>query len=98
MPNDITLLTHLRNLNQPALEPQKNSGPGFGEMLKDTMQKVNNAQVEADRQVERLHTGQAKNLHEVMISMEQADISLRLMVQMRNKVTDAYQEVMRMQV
>lgn len=98
MTNDITLLTHLKNLNQPSLEPQKNSGPGFGEMLQDTMRKVNNAQIEADQQVERLHTGEAKNLHEVMISLEQADISLRLMVQMRNKVTDAYQEVMRMQV
>ena len=34
MTNDITLLTHLKNLNQPSLEPQKNSGPGFGEILK----------------------------------------------------------------
>ncbi len=95
---DITLVSHLQNLNQPPVRPEKASGPGFGEMLEDTLRKVNAAQIGADQQVEKLHTGEAKNLHEVMISLEQADISLRLMVQMRNKVVDAYQEIMRMQV
>lgn len=98
MMKDITLLTHLQNLKQPASQPEKTGGAGFGEMLEDTIRKVNGAQIDADQQVEKLHTGEAKNLHEVMISMEQADISLRLLVQMRNKVTDAYQEIMRMQV
>lgn len=95
---DITLVTHLQNLNQPPSSPGKTSGPGFGEMLEDTLRKVNSAQIEADQKVEKLHTGEAKNLHEVMISLGQADVSLRLMVQMRNKVMDAYQEIMRMQV
>ncbi|MDO3378082.1 flagellar hook-basal body complex protein FliE [Geoalkalibacter halelectricus] len=96
---DITLLTHLQGLGTPPARPAAAaSGPGFGEILADTITKVNAAQIHADRQVEELHSGQAKNLHEVMISMEQADISLRLMVQMRNKVSEAYHEVMRMQV
>lgn len=94
---DITLTTHLQGLGQPALQPAQQS-TGFGDVLADTIAKVNESQINADRQVEKLHTGEAKNLHEVMISMEQADISLRLMVQMRNKVAEAYQEVMRMQV
>ncbi|KIH77571.1 flagellar hook-basal body complex protein FliE [Geoalkalibacter ferrihydriticus] len=95
---DITLNTHLQGLGTPPAQPVNAKGTGFGEILADTITKVNNAQVNADRQVEQLHTGQAKNLHEVMIAMEEADISLRLMVQMRNKVSEAYHEVMRMQV
>ena len=46
----------------------------------------------------QLHTGDEKNLHGAMISMEKADISLRYMIQARNKAIDAYQEIMRMQV
>ncbi len=48
--------------------------------------------------MEKLQSGESKNIHEVMISMEKADISMRLTVQMRNKVLEAYQEIMRMQV
>lgn len=98
---DITLATHLQSLGlgsglkAPAAAPP---GTGFEEALKKAVDGVNRAQIESDRAVEALHTGEAKNLHEVMIAMEKADISLRLMVQMRNKAVDAYQEIMRMQV
>jgi flagellar hook-basal body complex protein FliE len=52
----------------------------------------------ADQAVLQANTGESVNLHELMISMEKADISLRLMVQVRNKAIDAYQEIMRMQI
>jgi flagellar hook-basal body complex protein FliE len=52
----------------------------------------------ADQAVLKANTGESVNLHELMISMEKADISLRLMVQVRNKAIDAYQEIMRMQI
>jgi flagellar hook-basal body complex protein FliE len=81
-----------------AAEVKNNSAGGFGEMLKQAVNEVNQGQVDSDKAVEQLHTGQAKNIHEVMIALEKADISMRLMVQMRNKIVDAYQEVMRMQV
>jgi len=73
-------------------------GNGFVEFLEKAVDGVNQAQLESDRAIAQLNTGQAKNLHEVMIAMEEADISMRLMVQMRNKVVEAYQEIMRMQV
>jgi flagellar hook-basal body complex protein FliE len=79
-------------------ESKTPAGGGFGELLEKTITEVNDAQIRADQAVEQLHTGQAKNIHEVMIALEKADISMRLMVQMRNKVVDAYQEIMRMQV
>ncbi|HMA67539.1 MAG TPA: flagellar hook-basal body complex protein FliE [Desulfosalsimonadaceae bacterium] len=52
----------------------------------------------ADETALQVNTGGPANLHDAMIAMEKADISLRLMVQVRNKAVDAYKEIMRMQV
>ena len=52
----------------------------------------------ADQAVLKSNMGENVDLHEMMIAMEKADISLRLMVQLRNKAIDAYHEIMRMQV
>jgi flagellar hook-basal body complex protein FliE len=71
---------------------------GFVDFLKSAVGEVNKAQNDSDQAVEKLQTGKAKNLHDVMIRLEEADISMRMLVQMRNKIVDAYQEVMRMQV
>lgn len=96
---DITLTTQLQSLGTPFRAPiAPAGGTGFEDVLKKTISAVNDAQIQSDRSIEALHTGQTKNLHEVMIDMEKADISLRLMVQMRNKAIEAYQEIMRMQV
>jgi flagellar hook-basal body complex protein FliE len=48
--------------------------------------------------MQQLHGGGEKNLHEAMIAMEKADITLRFAVQVRNKAIEAYQEIMRIQV
>jgi len=70
----------------------------FTSMLSGIVGEVENQQKSADKAVQQLHAGGAKNLHEAMIAMEQADISIRFMVQVRNKALEAYQEIMRMQV
>ena len=70
----------------------------FGKMLSGLVEDVQQQQQAADKAVQQVHGGSAKNLHEAMIAMEQADISIRFMVQVRNKAMDAYQEIMRMQV
>ncbi len=74
------------------------AAPGFQDVLKGAISEVNRLQGESDKAMQGVHAGGSKNLHEVMVSMEKADISMRLMVSMRNKVVDAYQEIMRMQV
>jgi flagellar hook-basal body complex protein FliE len=74
------------------------SASSFGDMLSGAIEEVGKAQVKADQAIEKLQTGESRNIHEVMIAMEKAGISMRLMVQMRNKIVEAYQEVMRMQI
>ncbi len=95
---DITLVSQLQSLQGSRPEAAPRAAAGFAEALGQAIQDVNRQQVEADQAVQKLQTGGAENLHEVMIAMEKADISLRLTVQMRNKIVDAYQEIMRMQV
>ena len=95
---DITMNAHLKGLAQPTNTPIQQMGNKFGEMLKTSIAEVNQAQISADRAAEQIAAGETKNLHGAMIKLEEADISLRLMVQVRNKAVEAYQEIMRMQV
>lgn len=95
---DITLVSHLQSLASQGAKGAQASSEDFGQFLEEAVSEVNQQQLNADKAVEQLQTGEASNLHEVMVAMEKADISLRLMVQMRNKVVEAYQEIMRMQV
>ena len=74
------------------------AGNAFQDLLNNTIEQVNKAEHKGDMAIQKLHTGEAKNLHEVMIAVEEADIALRMLVQMRNKALEAYSEIMRMQV
>lgn len=96
---DITMISHLNSLTPPSLtRPAEKAPPGFTDMLANAISETNKKQVEADRAIEKLSSGEDKNIHEAMITLEKADISVRLLVQMRNKIIEAYQEIMRMQV
>jgi flagellar hook-basal body complex protein FliE len=70
----------------------------FGEFLSDSISKVNGLQQDANVAMERLASGDSKNLHETLLSVERADIAFRQMNQVRMKVIDAYREIMKMQV
>jgi flagellar hook-basal body complex protein FliE len=59
---------------------------------------VNQDQVQANQAIHELVAGRSKNIHETMLAVERADTSLKLMMQVRNKVLDAYREIMKMQV
>ncbi|WP_172371459.1 flagellar hook-basal body complex protein FliE [Sporosarcina jiandibaonis] len=70
----------------------------FGQVFKQSLEKVNAAQQESDLLTDKLVRGEVKDVHEVMIAAQKASLSLQLTLQVRNKVVEAYQEVMRMQV
>jgi len=85
-------------VNAPKVSEVSGAEHNFANMLTGLVSEVEIQQKSADNAVQQLHAGGAKNLHEAMIAMEQADISIRYMVQVRNKALEAYQEMMRMQV
>ena len=70
----------------------------FGDLLKDAVDQVNQLQGQADRLADQLASGKLDNVHQVMIAMEKASLALQLTIQVRNKVIEAYQEIMRTQV
>ncbi len=75
------------------------SGAGeatFQKALQEALDEVNSLQHQADRAVKELAVGETQDLHKTMIMLEKADLSFRLMMQVRNKLLDAYQEIMRM--
>ena len=71
---------------------------GAGKFFSELVSKVNDIQVQSDKSVQGLASGENKNLHEVMIAVEKSSIAFQFMSQVRNKALEAYQEVMRMQV
>ncbi|EKD34224.1 MAG: hypothetical protein ACD_75C02424G0009 [uncultured bacterium] len=84
---------------KPASESSiASTGADFGNMVKSMIEKVNNAQLGGEQAIQNLHSGKATHLHEVMIAVEEADVSLRMLVQLRNRAQTAYEEIMRMQI
>ena len=70
----------------------------FAEVLTNSVDKINGEMVHADQMSKEFLTEGKHDLHEVMIALERADLSFRYMMQVRNKVLDAYQEIIRLQV
>jgi len=70
----------------------------FGAVLKDMVSEVNKTQIEADKAIAKVELDNSASIHEAVIALEKANISFRAMMQVRNKIVEAYQEIMRMQV
>ena len=91
----------LDKLNPPIALPapdQAKPAYSFQNLLGNFVQDVNDKQVAAGDAVNGLLSGKNVSLHQAMISMEEASISFQLMVEVRNKLLDSYQELMRMQI
>lgn len=88
----------LRALN--ATQPGMIAGAdgSFASLLGQMVQDVNSKQAAAGQALQDLQSGQNVSLHQAMISMEEANVSFQLMVEVRNRLLDSYQELMRMQV
>ena len=90
------------NMNRGTLEFDKNVSNKdeltFGEMLSNSLKNVNEVQKDANMAIQKLVTGESKNIHETMLIVEKAEMAFKAMNQIRMKVIDAYKEVMRMQV
>lgn len=78
--------------------PKIDTGAAFRSILSDSIQQVQNYQATAGKAIEGFLSGENENLHEVALAAQKAELSLDLFLQVRNKLVQAYQEVMRLQV
>jgi flagellar hook-basal body complex protein FliE len=85
-------------IRRPAGLEKNPAGLKFGEVLKDAIETVNELQKTSDTEIQKLITGESQDLHSTLIAVQKADLSFQMMMQVRNKIVQAYQEIMRMQV
>ena len=77
---------------------QQEGGPSFAETLQGFFKDVNSMQVKADESIEKMAAGEITDVHQVMSTVEEANVAFNMMMEIRNKVMDAYQEVMRIRL
>ena len=82
----------------PVYSNFSSSGVSFKKLLQNNLNKVNEMQLLSHQESIKFATGESDNLHELMITLEEAKLALQLAVEVRNKILDAYQEIIRMQI
>jgi flagellar hook-basal body complex protein FliE len=93
-------ISNLSNLSSIASNKPTDagSGPDFKSFLVQSIQEVNTMQAAADKAVEKLATGGDVNPAEVLTAVQKADIAFQMMIQVRNKLTDAFTEIKNLQI
>lgn len=95
--NNGTGITTLNNTLDKTNQNKENNGK-FSDILKNALDDANKLKVESDQLSEDFILGKNDNLHEVMISSQKAELSVMFVTEVRNRLMDAYQEFMRMQI
>ena len=85
-------------VDKTAAQGTEGAGVSFKALLADAVNQVNQAEQEANVAAVKLASGENVSLHEVTLAMQKADLALQLTMQVRNKLVDAYQEIVRMQI
>jgi flagellar hook-basal body complex protein FliE len=87
-----------RVMPSPASPAQPSSGPAsFSKLLNEAVQQVNDVEKGSQGELQKFLSNDS-DLHSVMIALEKADLSFQVMMQVRNKIVQAYQEIMKSQV
>lgn len=95
------MIEKVRDLSLPQLQEnnvKKNDQINFSDMVKGALDKINEKQITAEEETIKLITGDEQDLSKVLLTTEEARLSLELAYQIRNKIVDAYQEISRMQI
>lgn len=95
--NTLTMPDTGRDIRSSMVSKSSNLQQVFNPMS-EAFNQINNSQVKAERSAESYAIGEADSIHQVMIDMEEAMMSMKLATQVRNKAVEAYQEIMRMQI
>ena len=86
--------TYHEHLGTPATE----RAPGFGEMLEGLVKGVDTKNKHSKQEVQALILGKSDNIHEATVAMQEAGVAFNLMLEVRNKLTESYQTLLRMNV
>ena len=86
------------NLNPAVKDKTSNSEISFSEFLENAIESVNQLHKNAEDSRQLLAAGKIENLHQVMIDSEKASVAVQYTIQIRNRIMDAYNEIMRMQL
>ncbi|KMQ51158.1 Flagellar hook-basal body complex protein FliE [Chitinispirillum alkaliphilum] len=89
------------NSNPAERKPAANNplqGPSFKDTLNGFLKDVNELQQKADVSIKKMSAGEITDVHQVMSTVEEANVAFNMMMEIRNKVMDAYQEIMRIRL
>ncbi len=84
-------------VQQPAAPASDVEQEGFGDVLRKAISQVEGVHTDAQQQAAALLRGDNSDIHNVMVAVEKADIAFQLMMQVRNKIVNAYQDISKMQ-
>jgi flagellar hook-basal body complex protein FliE len=85
-------------LRTRSTRPSTEGDPSFKQVLTDTIGEVQRLQTQADESIKRYVAGEVSDVTEAVIAVQQADVAFQSMMQVRNRIVAAYEEIMRMQV
>ena len=87
------------NLPTPAGQAETGAADGsFAELLSNAVAETSKLQEQSNEEVQKLIAGEVQDVHTALIAVQKADLSFQMMMQVKNKLVAAYEEVMRMQV
>ena len=95
--NTINKINNLTNSIKNSSDTQKSSD-NFSSILKESLDEVNKLQKEGDKAMSDIATGSVKDLHQAAIAIDKAEVSMKLMLEVRNKALNAYKELSRTQM
>jgi len=77
------------------LDDKKGEGANFSDVLTSAIEQVNKLQTDSDKKIGSLLSGESQDLHGTVLAVQQADTSFKMMMQVRNKIVEAYKEISR---
>lgn len=95
--SDFALYNDLQKVAMPSPSVEKKTGSSFGRVLEEAVTQVNSLEQGSNEELQK-YLNNDTDLHSVMLALEKADLSFQVMMQVRNKIVQAYQEIMRTQV
>lgn len=98
MPSSIDKISLLNKVATPSVEKTEAGNTDFSKILKESLEEVNDMQVKGDRAMADIATGEVKDLHQAAIAINKAEVSMKMMLEIRNKALSAYKEIARTQI